>query len=256
MKLNMKIAGTILLILAVSFTIQAKMYKWTDVDGNLHVTDSLAKIPREYQEVYKHDKEHFASPGGIGFEKDYDGNVQFFDHRSPAKRRTVRSRPGDLNGPPGSAVTSEQLAEVKRRYAKWGKEPIPRVDSRRVKRIISADTFELDDGKKVTYIGIAFPDELKGDNQIHSEVVEYQKKLFKGRSVKLLYGPKKTDEKGRMLAYVFVGTDLFVNADLVMNGYAKVKTIPPNTDYRRLFLRLEDFSKRSMLGMWDTGDLE
>ena len=168
----------------------------------------------------------------------------------------MRTSPADLNGPPGSAVTAEQLAEVKRRYMQWGKEPIPKIDSRRVKRVISADTFELEDGKKVTYIGIEFPEELKGNNELHSEVVEYQEKLFKGRSVKLLYGPRKSDEKGRTLAYVFVGTDMFVNADLVMNGYAKVKTIPPNTEYRRLFLKLEDFSKRSMLGMWDTGDIE
>jgi endonuclease YncB( thermonuclease family) len=256
MKLNMKIVGIILVTLVVSFTIQAKMYKWTDVDGNLHVTDSVRKLPSEYQNVYKHNKNHFTSPAGIGFEKDYDGNVMFHDHRSPATRRAMRTEPGDFTGPPGSAVTVEQLAEIKRRYMQWGKEPIPRIDSRRVSKIVSADTFELDDGKKVTFIGIAFPEELKGDTELHAEVVEYQEKLYKGRSVKLLYGPRKTDEKGRTLAYVFVGTDMFVNADLVMNGYAKVKTIPPNTEYRRLFLRLEDFAKRSMLGMWDTGEIE
>jgi len=76
---------------------------------------------------------------------------------------------------------------------------------------------------------------------------------MKGKTVHLLFGPRKVDEKGRLLAYVYLGTDVFVNAELVMNGYARVQTVPPNTDYHKLFLRLEEFARKSMLGMWDRG---
>ena len=69
MKRNMKILGVILLVLSVSFTIQAKMFKWTDVDGNLHVTDSIMKLPPEYQDVYKSNKEHFTSRAGSVLKK-------------------------------------------------------------------------------------------------------------------------------------------------------------------------------------------
>lgn len=231
----------------------AVMYIWTDPDGSYHATDRIDRVPSQYREIIRIDTDNYVSPSGIGFERDHKGNVQFFDHSSPARKATRRNPPLSLGGPPGSPVTQEQLDEIKRRYRASGKEPRPEVVEEKVSRIITGDTFELENGQKVTFIGIEFPDELKGETPIHKEAIEYQRKLMQGRMVKLLFGPQRFDEKGRLLAYVFIGTDMFVNADLVMNGYARVKTVPPNSDYRALFLRLEDFAQKSMLGMWDKG---
>lgn len=233
----------------------AAMFTWTGADGSYNATDRVDKLPPQYQSIINYELDHFVTPAGVGYERDEDGNFKFFDHTSPAKKKTKRNGPPELDGPPGSAVTPEQLAEVKKRYRKMGKEPRPEILEAKVKRIISADTFEIETGQKVSYIGIEFPDELKGETKIHQEVTRYQRKLMEGRKVHLLFGPKRFDDRGRMLTYVFVGTDLFVNADMVMNGYAKVNTLPPNTEYRKLFLRLQDFAKRSLLGIWDSGQM-
>jgi endonuclease YncB( thermonuclease family) len=254
----MRIKRIIVIVIAGVFLSSsgvAAMFKWRDADGSLHVVDNSAKLPAKYQNILRYDVDHYMSPGGIGFDRDEDGNYQFFDHASPAKARTRRNAPEPFDSPPGVPVTPQQLAEVKRRYLEWGGEPRPEVMEARVSRIISADTFELDSGQKVTYVGIMFPDELKGETKIHKEAVEYQKKIMQKKTVNLIFGPQRFDDKGRMLAYVFVGKDMFVNADLVMNGYAKVHTVKPNTEYRKLFKRLEGFAKRSMLGLWDTGGL-
>jgi len=243
----------VILGLAIAGQGLAAMFTWTDPDGSYHATDRVDKLPPQYQAIIRHDLDHYVTPGGIGFERDEKGNFRFFDHSSPAKIKTTRTPPAELSGPPGSPVTAAQLDEIKRRYQQWGQERRPEVMDARVRRIISGDTFELDTGQKVTYIGIEFPEELKGETRIHQEVVAYQKKLMQGRTVHLLFGSRRFDDKGRLLALVFIGTDMFVNADLVMNGYARVHTVPPNTEYQNLFLRLQDFAKRSMLGMWDTG---
>ncbi|HUT53897.1 MAG TPA: thermonuclease family protein [bacterium] len=254
MKRKMRTLGLVIALLFISSVSLAVMYTWTDPDGSYHATDRTDKLPRKYRDLVRYDLDHYTTPAGIGFDKDEKGNFIFYDHASPGAAAAKRTPPPDVPGPPGSAVTPQQFQEIQLRYHASGLDPRPQINEGKVKRIISGDTFELDDGQKVTYVGIEFPDELKGDTKVHKDSVEYQKKIMQGRTVNLIYGLQKTDEKGRLMAYVFVGKDMFVNADLVMNGYARVKTGgSPNTEYTKLFLRLQDFAKRSMLGMWDAG---
>jgi len=245
--------GMVIAGLFFGATALAAMFSWTDPDGSYHSTDQVNKLPAKYRDILRDDVNNYVTPAGVGFDKDKDGNYRFFDHSSPATSAVKRTPPAETSGPPGSAVTPEQLADIKRRYQEWGGEPRPEIEEAKVKRIITGDTFELMDGQKVTYIGIEFPEELKGETKIHNDAVDYQRKLMQGQTVKLIFGPQRLDDKGRLQAYVFIGRDMFVNADLVMNGYARVKTVPPNTDYAKLFLRLQDFAKRSSLGMWETG---
>jgi micrococcal nuclease len=253
MKRKMRIWAMVIASFFLSSVGLAVMYTWTDPDGSYHATDQADKLPAKYRAIVRYDLDHFANPAGVGFEKDKDGNFSFFDHTSPATMTVKREPPAPKAGPPGAEVTPEQFAEIQRRYQEWGKEPRPDISEGKVRRIISGDTFELEDGQKVTYIGIEFPEELKGETKVHKDAVEYQRKLMQGRTVNLIFGPQKNDDKGRTLAYVFIGKEMFVNADLVMNGYARVKPSTVNTEYTKLFLRLQDFAKRSMLGMWDAG---
>jgi len=252
--LNMRNVALVTAIVFIAGLTNAAMYTWTDPDGSYHATDRVDKVPEHYRQILQDGVDSYVSPSGIGYKRDSKGNCRFFDHSSPAKKNVKREPPPSLDGPPGSPVTSAQLQEIKRRYQNWGKEPRPEIMDARVKRIISGDTFELDNGQKVTYIGVKFPDELKGDNEIHEGAIEYQQKLMGGKTVHIIPGKRRFDDKGRMLAFVYVGTDVFVNAEMIMNGYAVVNTVPPDTDYQKLFVRLEDFAKKSMLGMWDTGE--
>lgn len=52
--------------------------------------------------------------------------------------------------------------------------------------------------------------------------------LVAGKTVRLVKDISETDRYGRLLRYVYVG-DLFVNGELVLNGWAEAVRYPPDT---------------------------
>jgi len=46
--------------------------------------------------------------------------------------------------------------------------------------------------------------------------------------------------------------ELFVNAELVRQGYAKVYTVPPNVKYAKEFLELQREARENERGLWGT----
>ncbi|MCD6360172.1 MAG: thermonuclease family protein, partial [Armatimonadetes bacterium] len=65
---------------------------------------------------------------------------------------------------------------------------------------------------------------------------------------------RERDRYDRLLGYVYVrderGREIFVNAELVREGYARVMTIPPDVKYADLFLRLEREARAARRGLW------
>ena len=59
----------------------------------------------------------------------------------------------------------------------------------------------------------------------------------------------KEDSAGRLLGYVYVG-DVFVNAQLLKNGYAIVDIVPPNKKYADLFISLQKEARKNRRGIW------
>ncbi len=256
MKLK-RILPVVLVALLISQAALAVMYIWKDANGSTNATDRRSEVPRRYQALLRHaERDRYVSPEGHGFEKDNKGNVRFFDHSSPAKVITKQQPNQNRNvmrgAMAGKPVSEEQYYRIRRAYLEWGGEPVPNIKEVKVHRIISPDTFQIKGRQKVTYIGVEFPSELPPNSDIFKEAVEYQKKIMEGKYVKLIHGKKRYDGKGRLMAYVYVGKDMFVNADLIMNGYAKVNIEKPNTDYKLLFNRLEKFARKSMLGIWSS----
>ena len=58
------------------------------------------------------------------------------------------------------------------------------------------------------------------------------------------------DRYGRLLAYVYLEDDTFVNAWLVENGYAMVMTVPPSVKHQNLFLELQRKARDARRGLW------
>ncbi len=256
MKLK-RILPVVLVSLLISQAALAVMYIWKDENGSTHATDQISRVPTPYQSLLRYsDRDSYVSPDGFGFEKDGKGNIRFFDHSSPAKQVTKekpqRNRNVIRGATPGTTLTEKQYNRLRKAYAEWGGEPIPNIQEFKVIRIVSPDTFQLEDKRKVTYNGLEFPSELPPNSDVYKEAVKYQWKIMGGKNVQLIFGKKRYDAKGRLMAYVYVGKDMFVNADLIMNGYARVKIEKPNTDYRVLFNRLEKFAQKSMLGIWSS----
>ncbi len=62
---------------------------------------------------------------------------------------------------------------------------------------------------------------------------------------------QQRDRYKRLLAFVYVEDDTFVNAWLVENGYAVVMTIPPNVKHQELFLKLQREAREERRGLWE-----
>lgn len=115
-----------------------------------------------------------------------------------------------------------------------------------VARAIDGDTIELADGTRVRYIGIDTPET---GQCFGSEAAQENKRLVEGKKVKLETDVQKLDKYGRLLAYVFVD-NLFVNEELVRQGFAKIYTYPPDIKYTEKFIAAQKEAREKEVGLW------
>ncbi|MBP8744522.1 MAG: thermonuclease family protein [Syntrophorhabdus sp.] len=121
-----------------------------------------------------------------------------------------------------------------------------------VKKVIDGDTVQLESGETVRYIGINAPElymKEGGSEFFAKEAARFNKKLVFMKKVRLEFDTEKQDSHGRMLAYVFV-KNIFVNAELVKHGYAKVMIKPPNTKYKDVLLAQQQKAVEEVRGLW------
>jgi micrococcal nuclease len=72
-----------------------------------------------------------------------------------------------------------------------------------------------------------------------------------GTRVRLVGDVEPRDRYGRTLAYVYRARDgLFVNAELVRDGYAQPLTIPPNVAHAEEFVSLAQQAREAGRGLW------
>ena len=129
-----------------------------------------------------------------------------------------------------------------------------------VGRVIDGDTIELSNGVRIRYIGVDTPElrrRIHGTwvyrpQRLAEEARAFNQRLVEGKRVRLEYDEEMTDHYHRELAYIFVG-DLFVNAELIRSGYARVFLQPPNLKYSSLFLKLQEQAKDQQKGIWSPG---
>lgn len=124
-----------------------------------------------------------------------------------------------------------------------------------VKYVIDGDTIVVGNNEKVRYIGIDTPEILhpkKGPETyeyLAKEAMEFNRGLVLNKWVRLEFDVEKRDKYNRLLAYVFKD-DVFVNAELVKEGYASVYTFPPNVKHYDLLLKLERDARKAGIGLW------
>ena len=129
-----------------------------------------------------------------------------------------------------------------------------------VTHIVDGDTFDMTDsnGKiiRIRPIGIN-ADEMK-DNDHGSKgpyaqaAKDFLTRLIYNKRVRIETDIQKTDQYKRVLAYVFVDDTVFVNAEMVKQGYAMIETHPPNVKYADLFYLLQTEARENKRGMWQS----
>lgn len=125
----------------------------------------------------------------------------------------------------------------------------------RVVKVIDGDTVEIDMGgeiKKVRYIGIDTPELSRAGNPSEcygEEATKRNRELVEGKSVRLERDVSETDKYGRLLRYVYVD-DVFINLQLVKEGYADTLTYPPDVAKADLLREAKRVAKEAQIGLW------
>ncbi|KYH30571.1 thermonuclease precursor [Moorella mulderi DSM 14980] len=119
--------------------------------------------------------------------------------------------------------------------------------------------------EKVRLIGvntpeIAHPDLGIKEEPYGKEAAAYTQKRLAGKQVYLELDVGERDKYGRMLAYVWLEKPAndseaevrakMYNAELLLNGYAQVMTVPPNVKYADLFVKLQREAREAGKGLW------
>src|SRR3954451_12319572 len=144
--------------------------------------------------------------------------------------------------------------------AMW-RPPIPGAASTQedgvVTRVVDGDTIHVALGgadETVRYIGIDTPESVKPNTpvQCFAEAASAaNRRLVDGRRVVLTFDAERRDRYGRLLAYVRrAGDGVFVNEQLVRDGYARTLTIPPNVRFAERFAGLARQARDDGRGLW------
>ncbi len=125
-----------------------------------------------------------------------------------------------------------------------------------VSRVVDGDTVEISPAvggiTDVRLIGIDTPETVDPGEEVEPygpEASAFATEELTGRSVGLEFGAERTDQYDRLLAYVYVGGEMF-NEVLVAEGYAQAYPYEPNTEYEGTFASAQEGAKAAGLGIW------
>lgn len=119
-------------------------------------------------------------------------------------------------------------------------------------RIIDGDTIEVQIGDQTYCVSYLGSDAPEADQPGGSEATEVNRQLVERQKVQLEKDVSDRDQDGCLLRYVYVG-ELFVNAELVSQGYGLPVTAAPDVRYAELLLRLLHQARELERGLWHKG---
>lgn len=130
--------------------------------------------------------------------------------------------------------------------------PSPKSEIFKVTRVIDGDTIEIENGERVRYLGIDTPETVDPRKPVQCFGIEASKKnkeLVEGKIVRLEKDITDRDKYDRLLRYVHVG-DIFINLELVKQGFAFSYTYPPDIKYQEEILAAEQEAREANRGLW------
>jgi micrococcal nuclease len=145
-----------------------------------------------------------------------------------------------------------------------GSEPKPEQQDRdrfdataTVTEVVDGDTINIspatNGNDEVRLIGMDTPETKDPSEEIEPhgpEASAYAVSKLSGVDVELEFDQERTDQYGRLLAYVYPAGGEMFNMDLVEEGYAQAYPYPPNTRYEERFAAAQDEAREAGLGIW------
>lgn len=122
----------------------------------------------------------------------------------------------------------------------------------RVVNVVDGDTIDVvinGTEYRVRYVGVNTPER---DEVCYDEATQANIDLVDGQVVRLVRDTADTDRYGRLLRYIYVG-DVFVNRQLIADGYAETVLYGDDDEFYEDFLRFERNAERNGAGCHPTG---
>ena len=129
-----------------------------------------------------------------------------------------------------------------------------------IERVVDGDTLLTRSGTRLRMIGMNTPETVSSAQRkdgappecFGPEASRYTKQLLpSGAAVRLETDVEPTDQYGRSLAYVFRSTDgMFINGQLVREGFAVQKSYGRNHNYDRLLREYQKEAQQARRGLW------
>ena len=122
-----------------------------------------------------------------------------------------------------------------------------------VRWVEDGDTVVLSDDRHVRYIGMNAPEIDHEDRRAEPfgyKAKAFNKKLVYRQDVRLEFDRDRHDQYGRLLAYVFLKDGVFVNVNLVSNGYAFYLFRRPNLKYDSILQKSQQDAMSAGRGIW------
>lgn len=128
----------------------------------------------------------------------------------------------------------------------------------KVIQVIDGDTFKINTGEKVRLVGIDTPELHHPKKPVQCfgrEAMLKTKELVEGKVIRLEKDISEKDRYGRLLRFVYIPMlsptpEIFINAYLVQEGYARVATFPPDVSKSDTFVQLAREAFINNKGLW------
>jgi len=145
----------------------------------------------------------------------------------------------------------------------------------KIERVVDGDTaiisFIFDDGSKylkerVRFLGVNTPETVHPNKPVEyygKEASNFTKSELTDKTVWLQTDVEVKDRYGRMLAYVWMSEpskkdlddeaairEKMFNAKLLLDGYAQLMTVQPNSRYSNLFVHFQREARQENKGLW------
>jgi micrococcal nuclease len=110
--------------------------------------------------------------------------------------------------------------------------------------------------EKVRLIGIDAPE--MGQRPWGEEAKRYLESILQNSKwkVRVEFDVEKTDQYGRVLAYIWTSDKGLINLMMIKSGYAMLYTVPPNVKYAEEFRKAQAEARKKRLGMWSEDGLK
>lgn len=126
-----------------------------------------------------------------------------------------------------------------------------------VTKVLDGDTIEIEGGQRVRYLGIDTPETVDPKRPVGcfgKEASNKNKELVEGKKVILESDIEDQDKYGRLLRYVYLplekGEMLFVQDDLIREGFGKLLIIPPDNKYEDRLRQAQNEARENLRGLW------